>query len=52
MHEHMKTAKHTIALELSHGVLYCHACKDHVYHPEIQTMAENHLRREARYGFY
>lgn len=48
----MKSHKHIIALELSHGVIYCNKCKDHMYYPECQTLAENHLRREARYTIY
>lgn len=46
--QHMHAYQHHIALELTHGVLYCWECDDHVYHPDVHDMADVHLRREAR----
>lgn len=45
--DHLKINKHHIALELSYGMIYCNSCKDYMYHPECQTIAEAHLKNEA-----
>lgn len=41
--------KHHIALELSYGMIYCNSCKDYMYYPECQTIAEVHLKNEAMF---
>lgn len=44
----MHGCRHAIGLELTHGVLYCFECEDHIYHPDVVNMADVHLRREAK----
>lgn len=46
--DHLESKRHHIALELSFGMIYCHACRDFIYDPECYVMAEKHLRKEAR----
>lgn len=40
--------KHCIALELSHGVLYCNSCKDFIYDQRCQEILDKHRRLEAK----
>lgn len=47
--DHMEKKEHYVALELNYGIIYCHYCKDYIYSSDCYAVAENHLRREARY---
>lgn len=48
MYDHMEEKDHVISLELSYGMIFCHACNDFIYNHEFQELAKNHLRLEAK----
>lgn len=45
---HLRAKKHSIALELSHGTLYCNACRDFIYDTRCREIAGVNRRLEAK----
>lgn len=45
---HLRSKKHNIALELSHGTLYCYACRDFIYDARSRDYALINRKLEAK----
>ncbi|XP_067613180.1 ubiquitin carboxyl-terminal hydrolase nonstop [Eurosta solidaginis] len=45
---HLRAKKHAIALELSHGTLYCNSCRDFIYDSRCREIATVNRRLEAK----
>ncbi|XP_064545392.1 ubiquitin carboxyl-terminal hydrolase nonstop [Drosophila montana] len=45
---HLRAKKHNIALELSHGTLYCYACRDFIYDARSREYALINRKLEAK----
>ncbi|XP_014099926.1 ubiquitin carboxyl-terminal hydrolase nonstop [Bactrocera oleae] len=45
---HLRAKKHSIALELSHGTLYCNSCRDFIYDTRCREIAGVNRRLEAK----
>ncbi|XP_022217626.2 ubiquitin carboxyl-terminal hydrolase nonstop, partial [Drosophila obscura] len=48
IHSHLRAKKHHVALELSHGTLYCHACRDFIYDSRSREYALINRKLEAK----
>ncbi|XP_022667486.1 ubiquitin carboxyl-terminal hydrolase 22-like isoform X1 [Varroa jacobsoni] len=48
VHEHSRTSGHLLACDISHGILYCFACKDYLYDLSLDIVARQARRRLAR----
>lgn len=46
--EHLKNQCHYLAIELSHGTIFCHLCKDFIYPEEIMKISEINRDKETR----
>ncbi|CAO1426663.1 unnamed protein product [Diamesa hyperborea] len=47
--DHFKSQnKHYIALQLAHGMLYCHLCQDYIYNDKCSKINEKNLYRMAK----
>lgn len=40
---------HYLGLELNHGLLYCHQCRDYVYDEQCRELIRQHQSKEARW---
>lgn len=47
LNEHFQSMHHSIGLELAHGMLYCHPCKDFIYFEKCKQIKRSHLHKEA-----
>uniref|UniRef100_A0A1B0BKB3 Ubiquitin carboxyl-terminal hydrolase n=3 Tax=Glossina TaxID=7393 RepID=A0A1B0BKB3_9MUSC len=45
---HLRAKKHSIALELSHGTLYCNSCRDFIYDSRCREIASVNRKLEAK----
>nr|NP_001287106.1 non-stop, isoform C [Drosophila melanogaster]NP_524140.2 non-stop, isoform B [Drosophila melanogaster]Q9VVR1.4 RecName: Full=Ubiquitin carboxyl-terminal hydrolase nonstop; AltName: Full=Deubiquitinating enzyme nonstop; AltName: Full=Ubiquitin thioesterase nonstop; AltName: Full=Ubiquitin-specific-processing protease nonstop [Drosophila melanogaster]AAF49249.2 non-stop, isoform B [Drosophila melanogaster]AHN58131.1 non-stop, isoform C [Drosophila melanogaster] len=45
---HLRSKKHNVALELSHGTLYCYACRDFIYDARSREYALINRKLEAK----
>ncbi|KAH8372122.1 hypothetical protein KR093_010113 [Drosophila rubida] len=45
---HLRAKKHNVALELSHGTLYCYACRDYIYDARSRDYALINRKLEAK----
>ncbi|XP_058985166.1 ubiquitin carboxyl-terminal hydrolase nonstop [Musca domestica] len=45
---HLRAKKHSIALELSHGTLYCNSCRDYIYDGRSRELAAVNRKLEAK----
>ncbi|EDV41027.2 uncharacterized protein Dana_GF10813 [Drosophila ananassae] len=45
---HLRAKKHNVALELSHGTLYCYACRDFIYDARSREYALINRKLEAK----
>uniref|UniRef100_A0A1A9VF65 ubiquitinyl hydrolase 1 n=1 Tax=Glossina austeni TaxID=7395 RepID=A0A1A9VF65_GLOAU len=45
---HLRAKKHSIALELSHGTLYCNSCQDFIYDSRCREIASVNRKLEAK----
>lgn len=45
---HCASSGHYLGLELNHGLLYCHQCKDYVHDEQCLDIARQHQSKEAR----
>lgn len=48
IHEHARTKKHYLAVDVSYGAVHCFTCGDYVYDKELEAVARKHRRRTAR----
>ena len=44
----MRNKKHQIALELSHGTLYCNSCRDFIYDSRCRDISSLNRKLEAK----
>lgn len=48
IHEHARSKKHFLAVDVSYGAVYCFSCSDYVYDKELEAIARKQRRRAAR----
>uniref|UniRef100_A0A8C4Q309 Ubiquitin carboxyl-terminal hydrolase n=1 Tax=Eptatretus burgeri TaxID=7764 RepID=A0A8C4Q309_EPTBU len=48
IHEHAKTKRHPLAIDLYHGTIYCFQCQDYVYDRDCELIAREEQRKAWR----
>ncbi|XP_033631005.1 ubiquitin carboxyl-terminal hydrolase 22-like [Asterias rubens] len=49
IHDHAKATKHNLAIDLTHGAVYCYSCGDYVYDHEFETIAKEEKTKAAKF---
>ncbi|XP_036308136.1 ubiquitin carboxyl-terminal hydrolase 22 isoform X2 [Pipistrellus kuhlii] len=45
IHEHAKSKRHNLAIELMYGGIYCFLCQDYIYDKDMETIAKEEQRK-------
>ncbi|RWS02777.1 ubiquitin carboxyl-terminal hydrolase 22-like protein [Dinothrombium tinctorium] len=47
--EHLRRKKHYLAMDLSHGTIYCYICQDYVYDRELESISRKLRYKAAKF---